>query len=127
MRTFSKIVFAVIAGAALTAGQANAADAAKGKKEFRKCVACHSVKKGAKHRSGPNLFGVVGRVSGTAAGFTRYSQAMKDAKLTWDEATLDIYIKKPRQLIKKTRMSFAGIKQANRRANLIAYLKELKD
>ena len=52
---------------------------------------------------------------------------MKMANLTWDEATLDVFIKKPKKLIKKTKMSFAGIRKNDQRANLIAYLKTLTD
>ena len=105
---------------------ADAADVKKGKKVYRKCVACHSIKKGARHKIGPNLFGIVGSRSGNALGYT-YSKAMKMANLTWDEATLDVFIKKPKKLIKKTKMSFAGIRTHDQRANLIAYLKTLTD
>ena len=97
-------------------------DAAKGEKVFKKCKACHTVEQGGKNKIGPNLFGVVGRKSATVEGF-KYSKAMKAADLTWDEATLSEYLKKPRAYVKGTNMSFAGLKKESDRENLIAYLK----
>jgi len=101
-----------------------AGDAAKGKKVFKKCKACHSIKAG-KKKVGPSMFGVAGRKAGTAEGF-RFSKAMKESGLTWDDATLDSFLKKPRKLIKKTKMSFGGLKKEKQRADVIAYLKTLK-
>jgi len=104
------------------AGQASAADPAKGKRVFNKCKACHSLQAGQK-RIGPSLHGVFGRTSGTAKGFN-FSSAMKKAAIVWDEKTMDTYIAKPRQLVKGTRMAFPGINNPAERADLIAYLKE---
>ena len=120
------LVLAAAATGTMLSSGATAADAKKGKKVYRKCIACHSIKKGAPHKIGPNLFGIVGSPSGNALGYT-YSKAMKMANLTWDEATLDVFIKKPKKLIKKTKMSFVGIRKNDQRANLIAYLKTLTD
>ena len=120
------LVLAAVATGTMLPSSTDAADVKKGKKVYRKCVACHSIKKGARHKIGPNLFGIVGNPSGNALGYT-YSKAMKMANLTWDEATLDMFIKKPKKLIKKTKMSFAGIRKNEQRANLIAYLKTLTD
>ena len=120
------LVLAAVATGAMLPGGADAVDVKKGKNVFRKCVACHSIKKGARHKIGPNLFGIVDSPSGNALGYT-YSKAMKTANLTWDEATLERFIKNPKKLIKKTKMSFAGIRSNEQRANLIAYLKTLAD
>ena len=120
------LVLAAVATGTMLPSGADAADVKKGKMVYRKCVACHSIKKGARHKIGPNLFGIVGSPSGNALDYT-YSKAMKMANLTWDEATLNIFIKKPKKLIKKTKMSFAGIRKNEQRANLIAYLKTLTD
>lgn len=109
---------------ALTSGAALAdsdGDAAKGKKIFNKCKACHSLEEG-KKKVGPSLFGIVGKAAGTVEGY-KYSKAMKESGLTWDEATLDSFIKKPKKFLKGTKMSFAGLKKEDQREDLIAYLK----
>lgn len=105
-----------VSGAALAAG-----DAKKGKRIFNKCKACHSLKKG-KKKVGPSLCGVVGAKAGHMAGFS-YSSDMKKSGLTWDEATLDKFLTKPRALVKKTKMTFPGLRKASDRANVIAYIK----
>ena len=120
------LVLAAVATGTMLPGSADAVDVKKGKKVYRKCVACHSIKKGARHKIGPNLFGIVDSPSGNALGYT-YSKAMKTANLTWDEATLERFIKNPKKLIQKTKMSFAGLRNYEQRANLIAYLKTLAD
>ena len=105
-----------------------AGDAAKGKKIFRKCKACHAVGKTAKNKVGPVLNGVVGRKAASFAGY-KYSKAMKAAAekgLIWDAANLDKFLTKPKKFVPKTKMSFAGLKKAEQRADLIAYLATFK-
>ena len=116
---------ALAAGMALASGSALASgDAAKGKKVFNKCKACHSIKVG-KHKVGPSLAGVVGRKAGTAAGFKRY-KGLKGSDITWDEASLDKWLTNPKKFLgKKTSMGFK-LKKADQRADVIAYLKTLK-
>ncbi|MEK9751983.1 MAG: cytochrome c family protein [Rhodospirillaceae bacterium] len=114
------IIFA--AAVALSTGAAQAADAAKGEKAFAKCKACHTIDKGGKHRVGPNLHGVAGRKAGTVAGY-KFSKGMMGSGLTWDDATLDKYLEKPKDVVPKTKMAFAGVKKADERADLIAFLK----
>ena len=116
------ILAAVFAALALSAGNASAADAAKGKKVYNKCKACHALKAG-KNKVGPTLHGLFGRKAATVSGF-KYSKAMKASGVTWDEKSLRAYLKKPRKFIKGTRMAFAGIKKINQMDNLVAYLKE---
>lgn len=126
MRKVKFIAMALAAAVALASGSAMAtSDAAKGKKVFKKCKACHTVNKGGKNRVGPNLFGIVGSKAAAVKGY-RYSKAMKASGLTWDEATLDKFLKKPKKLVKKTKMGFSGLKKDSQRADLIAYLKTLK-
>ena len=126
MRKEKFVAVALAAALALASGSAMAAgDAAKGKKVFKKCKACHTVNKGGKNRVGPNLFGIVGAKAGSVQGY-RYSKAMKGSGLTWDEATLDKFLKKPKKLVKKTKMRFPGLKKDSQRADIIAYLKTLK-
>jgi cytochrome c len=74
---------------------------------------------------GPSLFGLVGRKSGSIANF-HYSAANRDAGITWDEATLDKYLANPRAMLPGTTMPYAGIKNSDQRADLIAYLATLK-
>ena len=125
MKKIGFLAIALAVGVMVSGGSAWAAgDAAKGKKVFKKCTICHAVKKG-KNKIGPSLFGIVGRKAATAKGF-RFSPAMKKSKLTWDDATLDKYLKNPRKAVKGTRMAFGGLRSKKDRDNLIAYLKTLK-
>jgi cytochrome c len=84
------------------------------------CGICHAVQKG-RNLNGPSLFGVVGRPAGQEPGFG-YSEANKSSGLTWDAATLDRYLTAPREVIPHTLMSYGGLKDPVKRANLIAYL-----
>lgn len=100
------------------------AEAAKGKKVFSKCKACHKIDDGA-NSTGPHLFGIVDREIGKVAGFG-YSGGMSGIGGTWDIATLNTFLKKPKKFISDTKMSFAGLKKDMDRANLITYLMTVK-
>ncbi len=97
-------------------------DSAKGEKIFKKCAACHSVEAG-KNKVGPSLHGVVGRPAGSVEGF-KYSDGMKESGIVWDEATLDSFLTKPKDVVPKTRMAFPGLKDEQDRQDVIAYLKQ---
>ena len=102
-----------------------AADVDAGKSVFHaKCTICHSIGQG-QNRVGPSLFGVVGRPSATAPGYS-YSSAIKGANKTWDAATLDVYLANPRGTVPGTKMAFGGLPDAADRGNLIAYLASVK-
>jgi cytochrome c len=115
------VVLAAAATGLFLAVPAQAGDAAAGEKVFRKCKSCHYVDK-EKNKTGPHLVNIVGRAAGAVEGF-KYSSAMKDSGLTWDEATLTEFLKKPKTYLKGTKMAFAGIRKDDDLANLIAYLK----
>lgn len=101
------------------------ADVAAGAKVFKKCASCHSEKQGGGNKVGPNLFGIVGRKVGTAAGFS-YSPAITSKGGNWTVENLDKWLAKPKDYIPGTKMGFAGLKKDKDRANVIAYLKNQK-
>src|SRR6266852_5941106 len=107
---------------ALSTGPTLAADAAHGKSLFEACVACHTERPDA---LGPSLKGVVGRKSAALEDF-RYSNAMKRADLTWDEATLREYLRDPQAKVKGTRMPFSGFSKPTDVDDVVAYLVTLK-
>lgn len=118
-------VFAAALFLSLTLGSvpAVAGDAINGERVFKRCAACHSVADKA-NKVGPYLTGVVGRPVATAEGYS-YSEDMKAfgaAGKVWDESTLNAYLENPKSVVAKTKMAFAGIKRAEERADLIAYL-----
>ena len=119
-------VFAVgFVALSLGATQAHAADADAGARVFKsQCATCHAVVAG-RNLVGPSLAGIVGRKAGEAPGF-RYSAANKAADFTWDEARLDPYLANPKAVIPGTSMLYAGLKNDEQRADLIAYLVTLK-
>lgn len=86
----------------------------------RRCAVCHSAGQG-EVKTGPSLWGVVGRKAGTDPAF-RYSNGLKESGLVWDEATLNAYVESPRRLIPKTNMSFMGERNAENRRSIVAYL-----
>lgn len=110
--------------AAMTMGisLAQAGDAAEGEKVFKKCKACHVVDS-EKNRLGPHLVGVIGREAGSVEGF-KYSKAMQESGITWDETTIAEYLADPKGYIPKNKMAFPGLKKEEDVANVIAYLKE---
>lgn len=99
-------------------------DAAAGEKVFNKCKACHAVGDGAKNKVGPVLNGIVGTAAAQNPDF-KYSDAMAEKAaegLVWDDATLAAYLKKPKDVVPGTKMSFAGLRKDADVENVIAYL-----
>lgn len=101
-----------------------AADAAAGQGLFRPCAACHSVDPGV-NGAGPSLFGVVDRAPGTEAGYT-FSGGFAAVADAWTPENLNHFIESPKGMIATTTMSYNGMRGAQDRANLIAYLATLK-
>ena len=123
MNIFIKYIFIIIGMIIiiLTVSIANTADAEKGKKVFKKCVACHSLQEG-KNKIGPSLYKLLGRKAGSVEGY-KYSKAMKNSGVVWNEESLDKFLTKPRKFIPKTKMSFRGIKKKSLRDDLISFFK----
>jgi cytochrome c2 len=105
----------------LASHTAMAGDVAKGQKVFKKCKACHYVDQ-EKNKTGPHLVGLFGRTAGSVEGY-KYSAAMKESGIVWDENTLAEYLKAPKKYVKGTKMAFAGLKKDADVDNIIAYLK----
>jgi cytochrome c len=99
-------------------------DAAAGKVIFQKCALCHSAEPG-KVKIGPPLWGVVGRPSGSVAGYS-YSSAMAAYNHVWTPENLFVYLKAPMQVVHGTKMAFVGLPSDTDRKNVIAYLGTLK-
>ena len=97
-----------------------------GKKQARKCIACHAVKKGGKAKLGPPLWDTVGRKPGAIGGF-RYSTSMVKMGGAWDYETLNKFLAKPKKFVPGTKMGFGGIPKVKDRANLISFLRSLSD
>lgn len=97
-------------------------DLKNGEAKFALCRSCHTITPGGPNMTGPNLYGVFGRTAGTHEGFN-YSPVVKAAGFTWDAAHLDQWLTDPRGFLPGTKMSFAGLRDAKDRRDLIAYLK----
>ena len=91
---------------------------------YAQCAACHAVEP-SKHGIGPSLHGVYGTKAGEIPGFA-FSEKLKASGLTWDDATLDKWLEAPMKMVPGTKMSYAGLKDPAKRAELIAYMKTLK-
>ena len=96
---------------------------AQGQRMFGACAACHSLKPD-ENMTGPSLAGLWNRKAGTLQSFSRYSPALKSANVVWNDNTLDEWIKDPQRLVPNNDMTFAGIKEAQPRADFLAFLKE---
>jgi cytochrome c len=118
---------AKVAGPEPIQGLIAAADVAKGEKIAKACAACHSFTKGGPNGVGPNLWGVVGGPKHHMAGFA-YSGALIEAGgKTWTYAEMNKFLWKPKAYAPATKMSFAGVKKAEDRAALLAWLRTQAD
>jgi cytochrome c len=98
-------------------------DPVRGESIYGRCIGCHSIDR---DRTGPRHENLIGRKIGSVAGF-KYSPAMRKAGaagMVWDESALDKFLENPTRFIPGTRMGYAGIKDAQERADLIAFLKK---
>lgn len=107
---------------------ASAQDAAAGQRVFAQCRACHTIEQGGRNGVGPNLWGIFGSPAGKREGF-RYSANMQELAqggLVWTRENLDKYLTNPKDLVPRGSMAFAGVRNPEQRANLLAYLETMK-
>jgi len=102
------------------------ANIADGEKVFKKCAACHSIVKGGGNKIGPTLWGVLGRRAGSVTDY-KYSKAMATHGKTWSFEEMNGFLTKPKDWIKGTKMSFAGLKKETDRAAVILYMNKNTD
>jgi cytochrome c2 len=112
---------------AVTEVPATGISLAAGEKAFKACKACHSIEKGGKNGTGPNLWGVLGRAAASVEGFT-YSEALTGlAGRPWDEAALAAFLENPKTYAKGNKMTYPGMKKPEDRANLIGWIASQSD
>lgn len=114
----------LLPGIAFSDNHGGNGDVAEGEKVFRKCKACHEVGDGAANKVGPALNGVVGSPVAAADGF-KYSKVLTElgnSGTVWTAEELSAFLEKPRSYAKGSKMSFAGLRKEDDRANVIAYL-----
>jgi len=97
--------------------------AAEGAKVFKKCQTCHSIAEGGKNKIGPALWGVLGRQAGSLPDY-KYSKAMAAHGKKWSFEEMNGFLIKPKDWIKGTKMSYAGLKSEKERAAVILYMNE---
>jgi cytochrome c len=116
MRLLATLLAALLAGAPALAADGSAE---RGEEIYTRCMACHTL---AHDRVGPRHCGLFGRRAGSVPNYA-YSSAMKKYGVTWSEETLDRFIENPLTTVPGTKMGYAGVKDPQERADLIAYLK----
>ncbi len=110
----------VVAAPAFAAAPAPAGDAGAGARIYARCAGCHAL---AYDRTGPRHCGIIGRQAGSLPGFA-YSDAMKRSGIVWNAQTLDRFLADPAKTVPGTTMGYAGVKDPDERADLIAFLQQ---
>lgn len=100
-----------------------ATDPDNGRRQFRLCQSCHKISPDGEALVGPNLYAMFGRRAGSMPGF-RYSDALAEAGFDWTPEKLDAWLADPRGYLPGNAMSFAGIRDPQDRADLIAFLQQ---
>ena len=94
-----------------------------GKKIFSACKSCHSIKEGGGNKIGPALYAVLGRPIGAISDY-KYSKSLTNFGGEWNFETMNLFLIKPKDYIKGTKMSYAGLKNEKDRASVILYLNQ---
>lgn len=100
----------------------NAGDLENGRRAFARCRSCHTITPGGPNMAGPNLYGVFGRQAGALDNYG-YSYALRTAGFTWDADKLDHWLENPKTFLPGNKMTFAGLRDATDRRDVIAFLK----
>ena len=97
------------------------ADPAEGQKVAKKCMTCHTFEQGGANKIGPNLYGLIGRDIASVSGFG-YSGALTEKPGEWNFDSISHFVENPKSFAPGTKMAFAGVKKADERADLLAYI-----
>ena len=97
-----------------------------GQKVFKKCKACHSIKKGGGNNIGPKLWNVMFRPVGAISDY-KYSKSLTEYKKEWSWEEMNGFLIKPSKWIKGNKMGFAGLKDEKDRASVMLYLNQNSD
>jgi len=119
MRSMMVATSLIVASAATAAAQ----DVAKGQQTFGLCRACHQIGEDAQNMLGPELNGLDGRKAGSVPDYA-YSEANKKSGIVWTQATFKQYIKNPAAMVPGTKMTFVGINDEQKVADLWAYVSQ---
>ena len=127
MKTIGILLSGLMSCMVATAALAQeAGDPAAGEKTFMKCKVCHQIGDNAKNMVGPALTGVVGRQAGSYPGYS-YSEANKNSGIEWTPEELDKYLTNPQAVVPHTKMIFPGLKDEQKRKDVIAYLEQFNE
>jgi cytochrome c len=120
--THSSALAALILLTTIPQSGAAEGNAARGQQIFRACAPCHSLEPD-RNMTGPSLSGLWHRKAGALGSFGRYSPALKNSDIDWNDKTLDQWIADPQRFVPGNQMTFPGVKDARQREDLLAYLK----
>jgi cytochrome c len=98
-------------------------DAERGRLAFHSCRTCHYPEQGIGHNNGPALWNILGTTAGTQPGFDNYSETMRQSGVVWNQAYLDAWLADPEAFMPGTTMMALPVRDAGKRADIIAYLK----
>lgn len=120
---FSMALVVLGISTALSPSLAADGNATRGQRVFNACGQCHSLEPN-RSMTGPSLAELWNRKAGSLASFPRYSPALQSSNIVWNDKTLDDWIRDPQHVVPGNEMTFPGVKDAQQRADLLAFLKQ---